>query len=562
MGLDGAKVNIKGGTFQSNGDVAAAIQTDIIGDLSITGGNFSSDVSAYVPSGYYQTENTDGTYTIQEAAAKVIDTVKTTGVEVTLNDLEKNSAVDLGEDATYKVVVSTPSEADVAAVNAAIEADGNVDSEKAIFDISVKKTTSAGTTEDVSDEIKNQKVTLTLGAALQEDTVSVYHVNDEKAEKIEEIVVSGNTVAFVAPSFSTYAITYQTAAVAEDNITDAVGVVFTPVAEESNQYYITLKAMDEDKIIHRFMSADLVFKNNGISYDIEPAANMSASIVNVSDNSSEYHFEMNGTVASSATGSSITIGTITFRGYGMLDFSIDTAYVSEHAINIVNTAKVADNIVDSYTVAGQTLVVNDGFTQDQLAEGESGTITGEIKPVTKNLTIQIAFPNEVKNNEMAYQNMKVEISGGDLSNTKEIVLGSDNVDVSFDDEAKTYTITIEDELLQNVKYTVAVSGEGYRTVRYTVNMTADKTLNFWNNAKDSETVIETGNDASKRRVTFLAGDIVQDNTINIYDLSAVVSYFGTDNLVEKHAEYARYDLNRDGKIDSKDVAMVLVSWNE
>ena len=142
------------------------------------------------------------------------------------------------------------------------------------------------------------------------------------------------------------------------------------------------------------------------------------------------------------------------------------------------------------------------------------------------------------------------------------MLGSDNADVSFDDEAKTYTITIEDELLQNVKYTVAVSGEGYRTVRYTVNMTADKTLNFWNNAKDSETVIETGNDASKRRVTFLAGDIVQDNTINIYDLSAVVSYFGTDNLVEKHAEYARYDLNRDGKIDSKDVAMVLVSWNE
>ena len=59
-----------------------------------------------------------------------------------------------------------------------------------------------------------------------------------------------------------------------------------------------------------------------------------------------------------------------------------------------------------------------------------------------------------------------------------------------------------------------------------------------------------------------AGDIVKDGQINIYDLSAVVSYFGTDNLVENHKEYAKYDLNRDGVIDSKDVAYVLVSWGK
>ena len=43
----------------------------------------------------------------------------------------------------------------------------------------------------------------------------------------------------------------------------------------------------------------------------------------------------------------------------------------------------------------------------------------------------------------------------------------------------------------------------------------------------------------------------------------VVSYFGEIDLDngEKN-EYAKYDLNRDGKVDSKDVAMVLVSWNE
>lgn len=70
-------------------------------------------------------------------------------------------------------------------------------------------------------------------------------------------------------------------------------------------------------------------------------------------------------------------------------------------------------------------------------------------------------------------------------------------------------------------------------------------------------------DVGKTKVTsnFLAGDIVKDNKINIYDLSAVVSYFGTTGLAtDNHPEYAQYDLNRDGVIDSKDVAYVLVSW--
>jgi len=75
--------------------------------------------------------------------------------------------------------------------------------------------------------------------------------------------------------------------------------------------------------------------------------------------------------------------------------------------------------------------------------------------------------------------------------------------------------------------------------------------------------IEVGEASSKTTTTFLAGDIVKDNNINIYDLSAVVSYFGTEGLSEAYKpEYAKYDLNRDGVIDSKDVAYVLVSWGE
>ena len=94
-------------------------------------------------------------------------------------------------------------------------------------------------------------------------------------------------------------------------------------------------------------------------------------------------------------------------------------------------------------------------------------------------------------------------------------------------------------------------------------MTDAKTLNFWTNVKDIAEEVEVGEATSEKNVTFLAGDIVKDNIINVYDLSAVVSYFGTVGLsASNNGEYVMYDLNRDGKIDSRDVAYVLVSWNK
>ena len=176
----------------------------------------------------------------------------------------------------------------------------------------------------------------------------------------------------------------------------------------------------------------------------------------------------------------------------------------------------------------------------------------------KNLTINIDFNNRVEKNAADYQNMKVIISGGDLAADEVIALGEDN----FADSTSKTSYSFSKELTKNTAYTVTVSGSGYRTARYTVTMTGDKVLNFWNNAKDADTALEVGNDNSARKVTFLAGDIVKDNNINIYDLSAVVSYFGTKVDKDAHPEYAKYDLNRDGVIDSKDVAYVLVSWGK
>ena len=154
--------------------------------------------------------------------------------------------------------------------------------------------------------------------------------------------------------------------------------------------------------------------------------------------------------------------------------------------------------------------------------------------------------------------MKVTVSGNGANEVVKLGEGVDGVTFAND----TYTVEFTDKLVKGNTYTVTVSGAGYRTARYTVSMTGNKELNFWNNVKTVPMVIEKDSTGTGVNTNFLAGDIVKDGQINIYDLSAVVSYFGTDNLVSEHPTYAKYDLNRDGVIDSKDVAYVLVSWGK
>ena len=166
-------------------------------------------------------------------------------------------------------------------------------------------------------------------------------------------------------------------------------------------------------------------------------------------------------------------------------------------------------------------------------------------------------------NAADYQNMTVAISGGDLAG-KVLTYKLGDADTDINETTKTVAQTngsykIETELTQNRLYTVTVSGAGYRTARYTVTMTEDKTMNVWNNIMSNEIVVV---DDTKAIKNFLAGDIIKDGIINIYDLSAVVAYFGTDNLVSDHPSYAKYDLNRDGVIDMIDISIVLASWGE
>ena len=555
----GSNVIITGGKitvtrdFDKNKNLFGNNVTEKGNGAEIKGGSFDAEIniSDYAPKGTMVVEE-DGISTVKEAKARVIDTVKFSGMTITLTRLDRNKAIDLNKDMDVTTEAKTPSENDVKIVNKKIEEENDTNTSKQIVDI-----TPVANGADLN--VTKQPVSISFTETLDSTkTVNVYHVVNGVAEKVES-TTDNNTVTFTAPSFSTYAITYTPVPMAEENITSQVGVTFTKVEDTENQYYVTLKALG-GKNINRFMSSDLVFKNEstGVDYEITPAANINANVVKEDGASREYHFEMNGSVASSATGSEITLGTITFNGFGTVKLSVNEGYTSAHAINIVNTAKASDNIVDNYTVAAGTLVVND--------VANNGVIDTQIDPETENLTVKVSFPNAVKNNAAAYQNMKVTVSGNGVNEVAEL-----GTDANFTEPKTTgtevtpgyYTVNFENKLVKNNTYTVTVSGAGYRTARYTVSMTGNKELNFWNNVKTAPMVIERDSTGTGVNTNFLAGDIVKDGQINIYDLSAVVSYFGQAGIdTSKVSQYAKYDLNRDGVIDSMDVAYVLVSWGK
>ena len=333
---------------------------------------------------------------------------------------------------------------------------------------------------------------------------------------------------------------------------DKITVVFKETSE-ANVYEIALQAAGE-KAINRLNSMDISFANNSqliagvpgaIDYTIEGNSANNITVNNVVNDRYEFHF--NGKDNVSDTAKELVIGTVTFTGYGVINFAIDNSET-----NAVHATKTADSIVETYTTADGNLIIDYVNAADGTNDSAIDNVTLSVP--TNKLTVNIAMNNKVNDNAKDYQKMKVAIAGGTYS--EEIELGTDGVALTND------AYVIERDLAENTPYTVTVSGEGYRTARYTVTMNADKVLNFWNNVKDKAVEVEEGKEASAKEVTFLAGDIVKDGTINIYDLSAVVSYFGTINNVDAESEYAKYDLNRDGKIDSKDVAYVLVSWGK
>ena len=297
------------------------------------------------------------------------------------------------------------------------------------------------------------------------------------------------------------------------------------------------------------------------------------------------------------TNLSITLGKIVLTGHGKGTITV------EETGSIVNTAEAEDNIVDHYTAedtADPTLIL-------------PTEVPVEVSLEMGDLWVYVLFPNNIDiTSPFDYNKMNVkidsEVFGGEsisvdlgyyeerynkyygkmdipetLSDAGLAKLGlnpSSTKNQSIPGSTEGYPCYyFSVKVPANFSYTLTFSGEGYRT--YTMdtivypgsNATNTEMRVFvWNNAMDKPdtpvVVYHNGEHIFKTAAngtTFLAGDIDDNKNIDLYDLSAAVAYFGKDNLytedVDKH-EFVRYDLNRDGQIDSKDIAMVLVSWGK
>ena len=331
--------------------------------------------------------------------------------------------------------------------------------------------------------------------------------------------------------------------VGKDNSTDEISLRFDRVNDRT--YNIVL--VSANKEIHKLNAAQFKFelvKENPadvITYEIAPVKEM-ALIPN--GDVYELHFDGKDGVATDS-GNEVKIGTVTFDGFGKFTFGATEGKVT------ATTGK--NNLVTEFVTVAET-----GKGTLKISDDANKITETTISVPQHKLTINIAMNHKVTDNVTAYQDMTVEISGGNLgTNTKKYKLGTDGTPLV---KLVDGVYTIKENLDENGLYTVTVKGAGYRTARYTVALTEDKTMNLWNNVMTDKTIVV---DDVEAKTNFLAGDIIRDNIINIYDLSAVVAYFNADKTLTttEYNKLAKYDLNRDGKIDMMDISIVLTSWN-
>ena len=260
-------------------------------------------------------------------------------------------------------------------------------------------------------------------------------------------------------------------------------------------------------------------------------------------------------VSEAAAGQGIVIGKLVYNGgYGQGTISAE---------NVMLTVEKSDN---TYKEISAT---NAGFE-----------FKYDIPEPAKNLTVVVDLSKHYAkvDNVKAYQNMKLRVYSARLGFI-DFDLGTDSVAYSekngtlqttgevtivSDDVTKTYTLELKN-LPAFDKYTVFVSGDGYRDAKVQFDLNEDTTVNFWNNANDSaiaEISKATSGIVKTAKKNFLAGDIIMNGVIDIYDLSAVSSYYGKSNLTAGDKDFIQYDLNRDGKVNLDDISILLAGWAE
>ena len=404
----------------------------------------------------------------------------------------------------------------------------------------IEMSNSDNTTVDLTLKIKNGTIN---GNILDNRSAA------EKDKNPKPGIISGGTFNtdvsnYCAPGFSPKLVNGKYVV---DDSADTLRLTFVKHTDDERVYDIVLNGDGKD--INRLNAAEFEFElsNTAMTYEIKAADKLTT--LQPDANKYVFYFDGKDAIDNADSGRDITIGTVTFDGFGKFTFKAK--------VGKATATTTADNLVTEFVTPGEagkgTLKINEAVNM----------IDTEIKVPTQKLTVNVAMEHNVGDNTDAYQDMTVAISGGDLAGkVLEYKLG-DTANTAITKAMNGTMVAsyqIKADLTKDRIYTVTVSGAGYRTSRYTVTMTEDKTMNFWNNDKTKEVTVI---DDEKAKTTFLAGELVRDGKIDIYDLSAVVAYFGQKNIDKSQAsKFAKYDLNRDGEIDIMDISIVLTSWGK
>lgn len=263
---------------------------------------------------------------------------------------------------------------------------------------------------------------------------------------------------------------------------------------------------------------------------------------------------------------------------GKIKLSDDESKINNNEENTTLAIEVTGNNNTTITVNQENkeiTIEGTNIGKDSLVVkygGKEATCDVEVtsaEPVTHKLNIDVTFPNKIYSQPMDYTSMTVTVGYMDKNNKwtqKEMKLGNDSPDFTYLDANEsgngyvTYRLNNAIDIAEGTS-NVVFRGLGYRRFTAIFKATQDTDLTVWNNAMSNEKQIINWDTEKKYNVTFLAGEMIGDNIIDIHDTSLINSWY-TSTKPEVGSIAHKCDVNRDGKVDSMDYSIAMVSWGK
>lgn len=382
-------------------------------------------------------------------------------------------------------------------------------------------------------------------------------------------IVEGNTAILYVNSFSNFIFAGTKATAVENDITKTVNVVVKQDETNTNEFKISIKP-EADKQIMNFavggFSIDI--RNEGItenamtstSYDLIAADGIV--ITNEVVNENDYVLSINfntqvadqGLITAGKNGE-IEIAKFILTGKGA--FRMVIGGVDKYNVTSTENYIMMDKDADK---------VNDAYAKILNADAKYSIVE---KPY--NLNFNIKYDLGISDKKDAdYLDMVINITNTTTRETKKVMVGTKGTESAdaylelvttgddYDDESvATGSIKLEGR----TTYEYEVVAGGYRKFSGSVYLDEEKTINLWSTVYNNKQPVIQGDDRveNQKYVTFLVGDIWMDNKVDVYDLSAVTAYFGTQNI-EAGSNFVQYDLDRDGDVDLRDIGYVQLTF--